>query len=307
MNRQESAMFLGVLLLWVPLLLGLWVGRWRRKRASAGTSGARLWALLNLPGALFLMMACSGFMAPRTLAWLSTLGVLPFTPTSGVLQGVALFAAFVVGYSIASLIWSGATQDGAAAPTGAQGPANKHSHSKVLAIMCATIALGIGAGVVSVGLQKGGFLTTSDVGGLPELAQVQEQLRPLEACELTYHRRDKRGHRQHPNSVFIRTCTMGEYVSVLIEVPGTWASKGVGFEMSRASQSDPWAILVEKDEVPFPELRDALAHFAPLIAASYPAELRRQRASAGEMDRHLEEQQRMERERKERAKDSYPK
>ncbi|MCE9670125.1 hypothetical protein LY474_20205 [Myxococcus stipitatus] len=306
MNHQESALFFGTLLLWVPLLLGVWVGRWRRKRARADGSAARLWAFVNLPGALFLMVTCSGIMVPRTLAWLSSLRALPFSPTPGMLRGVALFAAFVVGYSIASFIWGGSTQGASTASTDATGPVNKHSSAKVLAIIFATIALGIGGGVVSVGLKKGGFLTTSDVGGFPELAKVQEQLRPLEACSITYQRRDKRGHRQHPNSVFIETCTVGEYISVLIDVPGTWASKGVGFEMSRGSMSDPWVILVEKAEVPFPDLQEALTDFAPRIAAQYPDLLRKRREGAADMERHLDEQQRLKRERQERAKDSYP-
>ncbi|NNB89702.1 hypothetical protein HI113_25595 [Corallococcus exiguus] len=183
---------------------------------------------------------------------------------------------------------------------------NKHSSTKVFVIISATVALGIGVGVVSIGLKKGGFLTTSDVGGLPELARVQEQLRPLEACSLTYQLRDKRGHRKHPDSVFIQPCTRGEYISVLIDVPTTWAHKGVGFEMTRGSMTEPWEILVEKKEVPFPDLKEALEHFAPLIAASYPEKLRERRAGASEMDRQLNERQRMEQERKERAKDSYP-
>ncbi|NOJ79063.1 hypothetical protein [Myxococcus xanthus] len=309
MIRQEAAMFFGSLLLWVPLLLGAGVGRWRRKRAGDNAPAARLWAIVNLPGALVLLLACNGVMAPRTLAWFRSLGALPFAPTPGMLQGVAMFAAFVLGYSIASMMWSGPAQDASTASTnapGTTGPVNKHSSMKVFAVICATIALSSGTGVVSQGLRKGGFLTTSDVGGLPELAQVQEQLRPLEACSITYRRRDKRGQRQHPNSVFIETCSVGEYIIVLIDVPGTWADKGVGFEMSRGSISEPWEIQVEKAEVPFPDLEKALEHFAPLIAAQYPEKLRERRASASEMERHLDEQQRLEQERKARAKGSYP-
>ncbi|MBN8467394.1 hypothetical protein JYJ95_12795 [Corallococcus exiguus] len=183
---------------------------------------------------------------------------------------------------------------------------NKHSSTKVLVITCSMIALGIGLGVVLVGFQKGGFLTTSDVGGLPELARIQEQLRPLEACSLTYQRRDKRGHRKHPDSVFLQTCTRGEYIGVVIDVPTTWAARGVGFEMTRGSMTEPWEILVEKQEVPFPDLKEALEHFAPLIVASYPERLRERRGGASEMERQLNEQKRMEQERKERAKGSYP-
>ncbi|MHA7630474.1 hypothetical protein [Corallococcus sp. M7] len=181
-----------------------------------------------------------------------------------------------------------------------------NSSTKVLIITCSMIALGIVLGVLLIGFQKGGFLTTSDVGGLPELARVQEQLRPLEACSLTYRRRNKRGQRQHPDAVFLQTCTRGEYIGVVIDVPTTWAAKGVGFEMTRGSMTEPWEILVEKKEVPFPDLKEALEHFAPLIAASYPEMLRERRESARGMDQQLNEQKRQEQERKERAKGSYP-
>ncbi|WP_147447190.1 hypothetical protein [Corallococcus sp. CA054B] len=181
-----------------------------------------------------------------------------------------------------------------------------NSSTKVLIISSVMIALGIGLGVLLIGLQKGGFLTTTDVGGLPELARIQEQLRPLEACSLTYRRRDKRGQRRYPDSVFLKTCEWAEYTSVVIDVPTTWAYKGVGFEMTRGSMTEPWEILVEKKEVPFPDLKEALEHFAPLIAASYPERLRERRESDRRMDRQLNEHKREEQERKERAKDSYP-
>ena len=183
---------------------------------------------------------------------------------------------------------------------------NKHSNLKVLFIITSMMALAIVGSVLSLGLKKGGFLTTSDVGGLPELARIQEQLRPLEACLMEYHLRDKRGSRQHPNSVFIGTCTRGDYSRVLIDVPATWARKGVGFEMTRGSMSEPWEIRVEKDEVPFPDLKEALEHFAPLIATSYPEMLRERREGASRMQQQWDEQRRQEQERKARAKDSYP-
>jgi hypothetical protein len=331
MNQQESSLFVGSLLLWAPLLLGLVVGTWLRKHVhpkliahsrllgrTAYSGVTRLWNIASILGWLGVMLACSGMMAPRTLVWLQTLGTLPFEPTPRLLQGAALFAAFMIGYTVGAMPRGAATQqppqelanvpgatESTAVPSNGQ-PVNKYSNMRVFAVIGGTIAVGIGVGMLSIGLKKGGFLTTSDVGGLPELARIQEQLRPLEACSLTYHQRDRRGHRNHPNSVFIQPCTVGEYISVLVEVPGTWAGKGVGFEMTRSSRSEPWEILVEKEDVPFPDLKEALEHFAPLIAAQYPEELRERREGANEMDRHLKERKRLEQERKERAKTSYP-
>ncbi|WP_140795251.1 hypothetical protein [Myxococcus xanthus] len=306
-------MFFRSVLLWVPMLVGAGIGRWRRNRAGPDVPAVTgVWSLVSLVGALGVMMSRNAIMEARTIAWLNTLGVVPFELTPKLMQGVSGFAAFVLGFGLASMPWGAAHQTSevpanASGVTGAtQGPVNKHSSTKVLVIISSVMALGSGIGVVITGLKKGGFLTTSDVGGLPELTHVQEQLRPLEACSLTYQRRDKRGQRQHPTSVFIESCTVGEYISVLIDVPGTWADKGVGFEMTRGSMSEPWEILVEKADVPFPDLKEALEHFAPLIAARYPEKLRERRAGASEMERHLNERERQEQERKARAKTSYP-
>lgn len=183
-------------------------------------------------------------------------------------------------------------------------PVNKSSNMKVYLIITGTIAVTLGLGLVGIGLQKGGFLTTSDVGGLPELAPIQEQLRPLEACELRYNTRDKRGNRKHPDTIFTRTCTAGEYLAVTIDVPSTW--RNVGFEMTRGSMSEPWEIMVEKDEVPFPDLKAALEHFAPLIVARYPEGLREWRERSSESERQRREHERAEEERKKGAKNTYP-
>ncbi|WP_163863878.1 hypothetical protein [Myxococcus eversor] len=333
MNRQESDMVFWMLLLWVPLLLGVFVGTWLRKHVhpqlmarsrllgrTANSGATTVVNILLIIAWAGVMMACSGMAAPKTLAWLQSLGALPIQPSLGLLRGVSLFAAFMIGYTGGAMPRGASTPqppgDLARAPgatvsgAGNGQPVNKHSNMKVYLVITGTIAVGLGLGMLNTGLKKGGFLTTSDVGGLPELARIQEQLRPLEACSLTYQERDRRGQRKYPTTVFIRTCTLGEYISVTIPVPATWAARGVGFEMLRSSSSEPWEIMVEKNDVPFPDLKEALEHFAPLIAAQYPEKLREQRDNANRMDRHLDEQarerDRVEKERKERAKTSYP-
>ncbi|NTX03291.1 hypothetical protein [Myxococcus sp. CA040A] len=329
MNRQESAMFVGVAVLWVPLLLGVFIGTWLRKHVHpkvmahsellSRTANSSVTRLSNIVFIIFwvgVTLACSGMMAPRTLTWLQSVGGLPFVPTLELLRGVSLFAAFMIGYTVGAMPRGDSARQasqahGNASGATASGPSNgqhvnKYPSMRVLAIIGGTIAVGLGVGALSTGLKKGGFLTTSDVGGLPELARIQEQLRPLEACSLSYMKRDRRGSRNYPTTVWLRTCTHNEYFSVMITVPGTWASRGVGFEMERGSSSEPWEILVEKNDVPFPDLKEALEHFAPIIAAQYPEELRKRRTSSDEMDRHLEERSRLEKERKERAKTSYP-
>ncbi|WP_338863563.1 hypothetical protein [Myxococcus stipitatus] len=143
----------------------------------------------------------------------------------------------------------------------------------------AVLALALGA--VYVGTLKGGFLSASDVGGLPELASIQEQLRPLDACVLSYRRLDSKGKRPFPDSVIVHDCTASSRV-IAVKVPTTWERNGVTFEMKRDSPSAPFQILIEKDTTLTPELKAALEHFAPIIAAKLPEQQQAARAATNE-------------------------
>lgn len=167
------------------------------------------------------------------------------------------------------------------------------------------ILVGLGLAALVIGFQKEGFLRTSDVGDLAELSSVQEQLRPLDACEIAYRRWDAKGRRKHPDSVTLRDCDSNTFGSISIKVPTTWLDQGVGFTMNRDSRSERWEILVDKDEVPFPALKEALEHFAPIIAAQYPARLSKELQEEADFRRHTEEYRRS-LEPKESVKSSYP-
>ncbi|OJH33721.1 hypothetical protein [Cystobacter ferrugineus] len=80
--------------------------------------------------------------------------------------------------------------------------------------------------------------------------------------------------------------------------------------MTRSSTSRRWKILVDKDEVAFPDLKDSLEHFAPIIAQQYPPRIQKELAEQDQRRRDVQERKREEEreveERKERARNSYP-
>lgn len=166
--------------------------------------------------------------------------------------------------------------------------------------------LGIAVGLLAVGLQRGGFLTTTDVGELPQFAQMQAQLRPLDICRVEYALRDKRGARRHLDTLFIETCSRGAYDHVLLPVPTTWDRKHLGFELRRWSTSDRFALLVEKRDVPFPDLVAAVEAFTPVIVAEFPSKLAEVRAQMEVYDRDVTRRREAEEARKRGAADSYP-
>jgi hypothetical protein len=159
---------------------------------------------------------------------------------------------------------------------------------------------GLVSGPLWVGLKKGGFLTLSDVGHLPELAHVQDALRPLDACAMEYARRDKHGHRAHFESVFVTPCSDRSAV-VVVKVEDGWGRRGVGFELARSASDQRWRVLVEKDEVPFADLVGALNAYAPIIAVEYPQKLhQRPAAPTNQTSPELDEA------RRKAARRSYP-
>ncbi|WPB73213.1 hypothetical protein KYC5002_29640 [Archangium violaceum] len=183
---------------------------------------------------------------------------------------------------------------------------NKQTAWVMFAGLGCIILVGGGLAALVIGFQKEGFLRTSDVGDLADLASVQEQLRPLDACEIAYRRWDAKGRRRYPDSVTMRDCDSNTFSTIYIKVPTTWLDQGVGFTMSRGSRSERWEILVDKDEVPFPALKEALEHFAPIIAAQYPGKLSEALAGEAEFHRSVDEYRRS-LEPKESVKSSYPK
>lgn len=182
-------------------------------------------------------------------------------------------------------------------------PAKPQKKPNVLLIIFGVIGLGVGLGFANIGLSKGGFLTTTDVGALAELAPTQAQLAPLDACEIEYAGRDKRGNRKHLDSIFVTTCSSGTSNTVVIKVP---QRSGVGYHMKRSSPAKPFAIMVEKNEVVFQDLLDALAVHTPLVAAQFGDTLQKNRTMMAEHYRNSDAQRKAEQDRKSRAKESYP-
>ena len=189
-----------------------------------------------------------------------------------------------------------------AAPRRSPQPPAKKSVWLIVAV-AATVATGVLLGALLIGLTKGGFLTTTDVGTLSELAPIQAQLMPLDACEISYARRDKRGNRAHLESVFIKPCSGDRNDSVVLTVP---RRSGVGFSMERDTQGSPFKVLVEKDDVPFPELVAALNAYTPIMVTQHATELERIRKQSQAFQESMRRQQKEAADRKAGAKQTYP-
>lgn len=173
------------------------------------------------------------------------------------------------------------------------------------------LLVGLTAGL-TVGTQSMGFLRTTNVGSLPELASIQAQLLPLAACEIEYGRRGDRRRHGSSERVKVVPCSKSLIARVIVPVwvnvpvPPERQVDGVTFDMTRNSMSEPWKILVEKDAVAFPELKRSLEQLAPVLLEQYPVELRKYLENKARWAREARERKDAERARKEDAKSSYP-
>ena len=188
----------------------------------------------------------------------------------------------------------------------ASDPVKRPPRVNMVAVLLGAWVVGGGLAALSIGIKPGGFLSTSNVGELAALADIQLQLMPVDACNIEYAGRDKRGNRKHLDALFIETCSQGAYDHMVLGVPETWGRKGVGFEMTRSARDQRWRILVEKKEVPFEDLTAALTDFAPRIAKELPGVIEKQRRLMGDFDEKQQEHLREKEERAKKAPDSYP-
>ncbi|WP_228556543.1 hypothetical protein, partial [Myxococcus sp. CA005] len=160
---------------------------------------------------------------------------------------------------------------------------------------------------VGGGFGRGGLKT--DVSGLQELAAVQAQLLPLDACHIEYGvRAGALPHRSTGSrkSASVTPCSGASVSYVSISVPEELQSSQVAFDMTRSSVSAPWKILVDKDQTAFPDLKQSLERLAPLIVEKYPEALATEIQRRVDSERAWQESKAAERARKEAAKTSYP-
>ncbi|WP_163861620.1 hypothetical protein [Myxococcus eversor] len=174
------------------------------------------------------------------------------------------------------------------------------------------IAAGIGMlGVLGLGAMflHGGrnfARTVDDVGGLAELAFIQSQLRPLDACRIEYGGR-RAGRQVFGSSDSVKVFSCAEPSEVVgVDVPVERRTEGVSFDMARRSSTEPWEVLVDKDTVAFPLLKNALEQLTPLILEQYPPVLLRQREQNAEYYRDLKARREAQQTREQGARDSYP-
>ncbi|MBJ6764487.1 hypothetical protein JGU66_27265 [Myxococcaceae bacterium JPH2] len=173
-------------------------------------------------------------------------------------------------------------------------------------VISATGAITLG---LAIGLSPMGFLRTTNVGDLAELASFQEQLRPLNACELEYGPHSRRHSQYSYTSVTVTPCGFDTTRrSVYVRVPPEMRPSGhIAFDLKRSSTSDPWKVLVVKDEVSFPQLKQTLEQLAPLIITEFPAQQQQDIDDRARWDHERKQRADTERARKEAASESYPK
>ncbi|ABF91566.1 hypothetical protein MXAN_4383 [Myxococcus xanthus DK 1622] len=164
-------------------------------------------------------------------------------------------------------------------------------------------------GVVTMGIQPMGWMRTTNVGRLPELAAVQAQLLPLDACEVEYGSRRGSGGRRWIGSqeyAYVTPCGTPSSYRISVRVPSERQVRDVAFDMRRSSVSAPWKILVDKDQTAFPALKQSLEQLAPFLLTQYPIERQKDADLKVRLARERQERKDAERALKEEAKNSYP-
>ncbi|QDE98212.1 MULTISPECIES: hypothetical protein [Myxococcus] len=164
-------------------------------------------------------------------------------------------------------------------------------------------------GVVMVGLSSMGWMRTTNVGQLPELAAVQAQLSSLDACEVEYGARKGAGGRRWIGSqeyAYVTPCGTPSSYRISVRVPSERQVRDVAFDMRRSSVSAPWKILVDKDQTAFPALKQSLEQLAPFLLTQYPIERQEDADLKVRLARERQERKDAERALKEEAKNSYP-
>ncbi|WP_226994290.1 hypothetical protein [Myxococcus hansupus] len=161
--------------------------------------------------------------------------------------------------------------------------------------------------VVITGLAPMGWMRTTNVGPLPELAAVQAQWSSLDACEVEYGARKRLGGKWMLGSretAYVTPC--GSSYRVFVSVPPERQVDGVAFDMTRSSVNAPWKILVVKEKTSFPALKNSLEQLAPHLLTQYPIERQRDADLDARWARERAEKKEAERTLKEAAKNSYP-
>ncbi|RKH15590.1 hypothetical protein D7Y13_19765 [Corallococcus praedator] len=188
-------------------------------------------------------------------------------------------------------------------------PARKSSKNTILIIAAVAVVVGgMSAAVMLLGRKPTdvGMIGMTDVGGLQALADIQAQLRPLRACGVEYGERGRRGKVGSHTDVWVSACENDRFAGVRIAVPTERQVERVAFNLERGSVSEPWKILVDKNQVPFPELERALEQLSPFLAEEVPSRLAQAIEAKLAAHREWQESQAAEPGRRDAAKNSYP-
>ncbi|WP_426735687.1 hypothetical protein [Myxococcus faecalis] len=112
MDPLFKAQAIGMLLLWIPLLAGFFVGRWVYPKLLrllpaflplARSRSSTFMTFVNVTLFAVAMVLTTGMLAAKTLVWLQGLTFLPVTPTANWVRALSWLAAFFCGYHAAPL------------------------------------------------------------------------------------------------------------------------------------------------------------------------------------------------------------
>jgi hypothetical protein len=185
--------------------------------------------------------------------------------------------------------------------------ASRSGGGKLAIIILGVMGMGVAGGLVVLkGLGRAG---KTDVGVLDALAPVQSRLRAVDACRIEYNLPAKAYYRDmYRRSVFLTPCGASGIAPprATVKLPESWAHGALSFVAERSSVTDDWAILVDKEAVPFPALLAGLDELAPIVARDAPGALEKMRADVAEGNAKYEESQRLREEQQRRNQDSYP-
>lgn len=174
-------------------------------------------------------------------------------------------------------------------------------------VVAMALVFGVLGAAFAMFMIRDSLLKGSDVGDLPQFANVQATLRPLDVCGIEYMMRTVGANQDKRGRVRIYRCTNEAFpMPIYLTAPTSFSERSLHFTIERSSREKPFAIRVDKSRVAFGELVDGLAILAPDIAARYPA-LRAEADAREAKDQADLRRQEAERDRaRQQSRESYP-
>jgi hypothetical protein len=174
----------------------------------------------------------------------------------------------------------------------------------------------VGTIVLAAGLSRpDGFMRTSDVGDLPELQEVLGRIGRADMCGVENGSYGKHG-RPSYGSLYVQDCTRADALGVpswlLLEGRSRTyfqapkgASNQVVYELHRRGPGKPFKLLVNKNYVALPKLKDALNELAFVLEKDFESKRSEERAMRQRWDTDVRTQRQKTKEKENEARKSW--